>query len=110
MAVINDCFETTLEEIGGSNNVLLDIEVHYTIDSEQEVEIKAAVVTAVHYCGGNKQRAVPSFTRKRFPKLFRMLDHHAFSLVYDDPKMAENACDHQANREPEYYYGHDEHY
>jgi hypothetical protein len=39
-----------------------------------------------------------------------MLDHHAFSLVYDDPKMAENAIDHQANQEPEYYYGHDEHY
>jgi hypothetical protein len=109
MAAINDCFETTLEEIGGSNNVLLDIEVHYTMDSE-EVEIKSAVVTGVHYCGGGKQRAVPAFNRRRFPKIFKMLDHHAFSLVFDDLKMVENAIDHQANQEPEYYYGHDEHY
>lgn len=109
MAAINDCFETTLEEIGGNNDVLLDIEVHYRIQHE-EVEITGAVVTAVHYCGGGRQREVPTFNRRRFPKLFKMLDHHAFSLVFDDPKMAENAIDHQVNQEPEYYYGHDEHY
>lgn len=109
MAGIVDCFETTLEEIGGNNDVLLDIEVYYRIEHE-EVEITGAVVTAVHYCGGGRQREVPTFNRRRFPKLFKMLDHHALSLVFDDPKMVERAIDHQANQEPEYYYGHDEHY